>query len=275
MKKNLLLLTKIAAESGILTNLVKSQIKPEETASNFKDQFLSSKIGPSREQLIFNEVTKRGINKTLVPITVPGPNNTKITYKVMPDYITIDGIRVPMSGQTAQKVADYFNMVLPTPKMSKQIYDAADTKILAAPLSSGGKINGKYYSGEEVVSHKIGDSDSSVAYNQMIDDKIKETKSTPTLIAGHMKDIVQPENPDKLGLYGWYNNGKAIQNSHQTPHDTIAHTEYGAGTRLIDSGVEITMPDGSVVKTTMDKLMSDPNLRKSVSDYDQVKRYTI
>jgi hypothetical protein len=244
---------------------------------SFKDQFLAMKPGPARENLIYNEIIKRGPPKNMVPVTVPGPSGSTITYRVMPDYMMIDGIRVPMSGQTAQKVADYFGMNLPTPKMSKQIYNAADTKIMPTPLSAGGVIGGKHYTGQEVVDRKISDSDASLAYNQLIQKELAKQNKDSTLVAGHMKDIVQPQgDPNKLGLYGWYGkDGKPVQYSAQTPHDTSVHTEYGSGVRLVADEVTVKLPSGKTVTTTMDKLMANPNFGKVVSDTRGVSKYTM
>lgn len=243
---------------------------------SFKTDFLNTKPGPIREALVFNEIIKRGPPKELVPITVTTEDGSKITYRVMPDYLMIDGIRVPMAGKTAQKVADYFGMKLPTTKMSKQIWNAADTKIMPTPLSAGGIIGGKYYSGQEVVDHKISDSDSSVAYNEMIDRQLSKQNKPATLVAGHMKDIVQPPNPNKLGLYGWYDkSGKPTQYSAYTPHDTDIHTEYGAGTRLISNQVTITRPDGKVETKSLDDLQSDPTLSRAIALEPGIKRYNV
>ncbi len=254
-----------------LTDLVKRHLSGD---LSFKDKFLKLKASPERESLVFDEIIKRKPIK-LVPITVPGPFGTKVTYKVMPDYITIDGIRVPMSGQTAQKVANYFGMHLPTSKMSKQIWDAADVKVRPPPLSTGGRIGGKYYSGEDVVRGKISDSDSAVAYSQMIADEIKGRKG---LKAGHMKDVIAPEgDPNKLGLYGWYGpkDGKPIETSIQTGHDTSIHTEYGAGTRLIADQITVTLPSGKVINTTMDKLRNHPEMHKAISNAAGISKYNI
>jgi len=254
---------------GVLTEIEKSDGKP----SDFKSKFLKLKAGPEREKLVYEEILKRKPFAKMVPITIPGPGGTKITYEVMPDYITIDGIRVPMSGQTAQKVADHFGMSLPTSKMSKQIWDAADIKIRPSPLSAGGRIGGKYYSGKEVVQSKISDSDSAVAYSEMIERDIKESGKSG-LVAGHMKDIIAPENPNKLGLYGWFGeSGDPLEPSITTGHDTSVHTEYGAGVRLVGK-ITVTTPDGKTITTTMDKLLNS-KLYKAVSTTTGAKRYAL
>lgn len=274
--KDNLTLAKILKDAGKLTDFVEKKLQEPEGPSDFKSKFLKLKPGPEREQLVFSEVVKRGksVLGKLVPITVPGPAGTKITYEVMPDYLTIDGLRVPMSGQTAQRVANNFGMSLPTSKMDKQIWEAADTKLRPPPLSSGGRIGGKHYTGQQVVESKISDSDSAIAYSGMIEDQLKDKK--PNLVAGHMKTIVMTNRPDQLGLYGWSGDSdkwSPIQSSEHTGHDTTVHTEYGTGTRLVGNA-KITYPDGRVVPIDMDELLEDDTLYKAVSN-GKVKKYKV
>ena len=259
--------------SGRLTEFVKKHLG--EPTSSFKEAFMKLPPGPEREQLVYDEVIKRNLKANLVPITIDGPNGTKITYKVMPDYITIDGLRVPMSGRTAQKIADHFGMILPTDKMSDQIYDAADVKLRPPPLSVSGYTDssGRHYSAKEVVEHKIGDPEAAVVYSDKIQKEIDEKGGKGGLVAGHMKDVIMPYNPDKLGLYGWRGEDGNLIQTPLTGHDTSVHTEYGAGTRLADKEVEITTADGKKIKTTMDKLMSDPKMYKAVSNFKGIRRY--
>lgn len=225
------------------------------TKQSFKEKFLATPPGPAREELIYQAAIRQPLPK-LVPITVKAPNGATLTYKVLPDYLMVHGLRVPMSGQTAQRIANYFGMHLPTAKMSKQIWNAADAKIKPTPMSGGANIGGKWYSAEEVVNHKINSSDTSVAFNERINQEASKYRN-PKLMAGHMKDIVAPEHdPDKLGLYGWYDEkGNPIQGGNGvTPHDTKQHAEYAAGTRLVSDKVIITTPDGKKIPISMSDL---------------------
>ncbi len=241
---------------------------------SFKDQFLSLKPGPEREKLIFDAVMAKGkpTDAQLVPVTISLPDGSKLTYKVLPDFLQIDGIRVPVTGVTAQRIANAFGMSLPTAKMSKQIWDAADTKLAPQPMSAGGVIGGKHYSGQEVVDHKISDSDTSIAFNERIDNQLKGKK--PALVAGSMKDIVSPDKEGHLGLYGLYHtNGKAIQDSSITPHSIHDHTEYASGVRLVSGDVTITKPDGTTEVKKMDQVFQDPNLGKALSNTGAMGKY--
>lgn len=262
----------IAKKAGLITDMVTQTFGLDN--GSFKDKFLKFSPGLAREEFIYNEITKRKPPINLIPIQVNAPDGSKITYSVMPDYITIEGIRVPMAGVTAQKVANFYGMNLPTSKMSKQIWEAADTKIRPTPLSAGGTIDGKYYTGRQVVDKKISDSDSSVAYSQMIEDELKKHPGA-NLIAGHMKDIIAPEgDPNKLGLFGWFDaKGKPLQYSAQTPHSTTVHAEYGSGTRLVGNQVTIIKPDGTKYNTTLENVLNDPTLSKAIATVPGAKKY--
>ena len=274
------ILQKIATANGILTSFVEKNLN-HSTSGTFKDLFLKTPPGPAREELIYKEALKNGPPKNLVPVTIPGPNGIKITYNVMPDYFMIDGIRVTMAPSTAQKVADHFNMVLPTDKMSQQIYNAADMKVRATPLSSSGYLgqDGKFYSAQDVITHRIDQGDAAIKYNSITDQEIaKQNQSgkTPNLIAGHGKDIIQPLSDSKNpSIGGWQgSNGIALQ-PYSSPHkgEAATHTEYGLYTRLIDNKAKITLPNGKVIDTSLDKILSDPNMAKALTSSQGMKRY--
>lgn len=238
---------------------------------SFRDEFARTASGPKREALVYKTVLEQGKPTNLAPVTVDGPNGTRITYYVTTDFLNADGVWLPMTGITAQMVADHFGMYLPTPKMSRQIYSQASTKIMPAPLSGTGY---GQYSAQEVVRSRISASDAALAYSQRISDA-QSGRPSGGIIAGHMKDITQPPPSGNLGLYGWYGrDGKPVQNSYYTPHDTYQHTEYGSGVRLVDNRVTISYSDGRREETTMDKLLNGP-LHSAVSDTSGVAKYDV
>ena len=267
--------------AGVVSDLVEKTLNIT-SPSSFKEAFLKTPPGKAREELIYNELTKRGPPKQLVPVTVDGPGGTKITYRVMPDYVMIDGIRVTMAPATAQRVADFLKMKLPTDKMSKQIYQAADTKVRAVPLSSGGYIgaDGKHYSAKDVVENRIGKSDAALEYSRMTDVEIAKLQQqrgqVPTLISGHGKEIIQPlGNPKDVSFGGWQGqDGKEAQ-PYETAHPEGAgiHSEYAMYSRLMDENATITTPDGRTIATTVDDLQNDPVFSKFVATIPGVKRY--
>lgn len=222
---------------------------------SFKEEYAKfTKPSPEREAFVLKtllSMPREQIVKNMKPITVKRPDGSTVTYKVMPDYITVDGMRVPMSGNTAQQVANHFGLSLPSAQQAQDIHNNADVKVVAQPLSgTGTTIGDHHYSPDDVVRNQgVGYAPFAVSYNKKIDQQLADKGATPggdQIVSGFAKDIVAPPSPGKLGLYGLYDSkGKPIQGGNgQTPHDTAVHTEYGSYVRLVSPEVTVTYPDG-------------------------------
>jgi hypothetical protein len=218
---------------------------------------------PAREDFVYKAITslpKEAIVKSMRPITVTRPDGAKISYKVMPDYMMIGGIRVPMSGVTAQRVANYFGLSLPTAAMAKEIYQKSDVKVPAKPLSGTGvTIGNQHYSNTDVTDKGVGYAPFALAYNDVIDKQLSDSGVKPgsdQIVSGFAKDIVVPPDANKLGLYGLFDaKGNPIQGGvGQTPHDTTIHTEYGSFVRLVSPTATITYPDGHTEEKPLDQV---------------------
>jgi len=236
---------------------------------SFKDDYAKFKQpSPEREAFVYKAITslpKEAIVKSMKPVSVKRPDGATVTYKVMPDYIMIDGVRVPMSGNTAQRVADHFGLSLPSAAMAKEIYNNADVKVPAKPLSgSGTTVGDKKYTGTDVVNTGVGYAPFAINYNDKINQQLADQGAKDgQIVSGFAKDIVAPPVAGSLGLYGLFDaKGNPIQGGNgQTPHDTSIHSEYGSFVRLVSPDVEITYPDGR--KET-----------KSTKDVYQISSYT-
>jgi hypothetical protein len=236
--------------------------------ATFKELYAKMKPGPSREALIYQSAIQQGKPK-MIPITIPGPNNTKITYQVMPDFLMIDGIRVTLTPTTAQRIADAFGMQIPTAKMADQIYQSSN-KISARPLSgSGVTIDGRHYSGDEVTRNLISDSRTNIAYSDIVNQQIAQQKDlNPNKpVDGFNKSIVQSEAPGRTGYYGLWtgNSNEPLQGGNGVTSHDLTQTEYCAGLRLVSNDVVITRPDGTVVNTNLPKLLRTKSLSSSIS----------
>jgi len=235
---------------------------------SFKDEYAKfTQPSPAREAFVYKAITSLSrdqIVKSMKPISVKRPDGATLTYRVMPDYVMIDGVRVPMSGNTAQRVADHFGLSLPSAAMAKEIYQNADIKVPARPLSgSGTNVDGRQYSGKEVVDTGVGYAPFAINYNNKINKQLSDHGAKEgEIVSGFAKDIVAPPSSGKLGLYGLFDaNGKPIQGgTGSTPHDTTIHSEYGSFVRLVSPDVEITYPDGKKEK-------------KSTKDVYQISSY--
>jgi hypothetical protein len=148
--------------------------------------------------------------------------------------------------------------------MAKEIYQNADVKVPAKPLSgTGTNVGGKSYSGKDVVNTGVGYAPFALNYNENINKQLSEQGAKDgQIVSGFAKDIVAPPVPGALGLYGLFDaKGNPIQGGNgQTPHDTTVHSEYGSFVRLVSPDVEITYPDGRKEK-------------KSTKDVYQISSY--
>jgi hypothetical protein len=182
--------------------------------------------------------------RRFVPIKVEQGGNILI-YKVMPNFLEIgnsedDAVIWPFTGPSAQKIADTFDCILPTAKMSKQIWKQAKIKLPAKPLSGMiSTIDNTTYSPEQFIQSKHMTSNNGIAFhNKVIHRQLQNMNYQPgDLIAGSKKDVVVSNDllgKNRLGLHGLYNSiGEPIQKGSLTVHD-LNHLEYSQGIRLID-----------------------------------------
>ena len=165
----------------------------------------------------------------------------------MPDYLAVgsddDFVRMPMTPQTAQQIADRFGCILPTRKMVDAIDAQAELHLEPHPLTVD----------REAVA--------TFAEHQQIIENQRTGKPLGLLITGIKKDIVLTprifEKPERLAIYGWRQlDGKPIQPL------TIVHwnqyVDYSHGVRLVLNTVEF---DGK--KVAISDLLSDPKLLRA------------
>ena len=150
------------------------------------------------------------------------------TIEVMPDYLAIgsaeDFVRIPMTPQTAQKIADQFGCTLPTRKLVDAIDRVAELRLAPHPMSDKREAVATF-----------------VKHNQIIE-KQRGDKPLGLLMIGAKKDIVLTprifEKPQRLAIYGWRQlNGQPIQPL------TIVHwnlyVDYSHGVRLVHDEMEL------------------------------------
>jgi hypothetical protein len=176
----------------------------------------------------------------------------RVEMNVMPDYLAIgsdkDFVRIPMSPISAQKIADRYNLVLPTAKIVDEIYKNSSLKYTPSPLPPG---------------KKMVTSDVYKQHNQLIE-KQRKGRSLDQLASGHKKDVVLTNRlnaqPRKVAIYGWHRpNGKAIQPLSLVHGNYYA--DYSHGIRLVDPWIKV---DGK--RRNISGVMSDKNLASLVSN---------
>ena len=184
-----------------------------------------------------------------------GGRDVTAKIEVMPDYLAIgsdtDFVRMPMTPQTAQAIADRFGCVLPTRKMVDAIDAQAEVKLAPHPMTVA----------REAVA--------TFAEHNAIIEKQRNGKPLGLLVIGIKKDIVLTprifEKPQRLAIYGWRQlDGKPIQPL------TIVHwnqyVDYSHGVRLVRNTLDV---DGRKMKIA--ELLADPDRCGLVSDEGPMK----
>jgi hypothetical protein len=210
-----------------------------------------------REAAILREITAgnlpdflRGLKRVDLSAKAVNGRDVAATIFVMPDYLAVgndtDFIRMPMTPQTAQRIADRFGCVLPTRKVVDAIDAAAVVRLAPQPLISEREAVPTFLEHHQLIeSQRVG-------------------KALGLLVTGIKKDIVLSprvfERPNRLALYGWRKlDGQPIQPL--TTVHTNRYVDYSHGVRLVSNTIEY---DGERRKLT--ELLVDPDLCSIVSD---------
>lgn len=146
------------------------------------------------------------------------------TISVSSDVFAIgqqdDFVRVPVSGPTAQRIADLLGAVLPTTRISDLVWHAATLRLPPLPM-------GPPYDASMLSVARFGEHDRRIE---------QQRAGRGGLVAGHKKDIVLTERlvqrPKQVAIYGWHlPSGTPIQPLSLVHESTYA--DYSHGLRLV------------------------------------------
>lgn len=188
-----------------------------------------------REQAILNEIQNGNIPdflRTLIPVMSKYQSDS-IQFYVLPDYLSVGSntnfFYVPLTPTSAQKLATFLSMSLPTSKMVDLIYQQAQIKLKPQPIPPT-------------------DSMTTVSvfwvHNQMIVNQMKSLgirNPHSKLIAGHKKDVIISNRiyqklkkavPNPVVIYGWHESEttpiQPIYNGHSS-----SYADYSHGIRFV------------------------------------------
>lgn len=210
---------------------------------------------PEREARLVAELEQGnlpGFLRRLQPVTFSERGRDGATHTVrvwvLPDYLAVgsdaDFVRVPLTPGAAQRVADRFGCVLPTPKLVDAIYAQAAVKLAPSPLPPTSAMTSNAYT---------------VRHQEQVERQWAAAGGRRgALTAGHKKDVVNSarlaSRRDRVAIYGWHRtNGRPIQ-----PVSTVhgsGYADYSHGIRLIYPVAEV---DGQPTPVT--DLLRDPVL---------------
>ncbi len=188
----------------------------------------------------------------------------KAVLFVSPDYLSFGNtghfMRIPLTPQAAQQVADALHCMLPTRKIADLIYINAAVKLEPHPLTE------KRDSLQTFLQHHY------IIQNQL-QQGITGFNHRVKIIAGIKKDVVQTASvftaskPNRVAIYGWHQlNGKAIQSLYTGHVDW--YVDYSHGIRLV---YEKMIVNGNVF--FIKDILNDPVMAHLICD-EEICRYS-
>ena len=225
--------------------------------------------GLERELTIYNEISRgnipdflRSMKHVKVEWVSPSGINHTFIFKVLPDYMAIgpdsDFVRIPMTSDTAQRIADFTDTILPSVKMVDAIYMNARVKLEPQPLPE---------------SYQMGSNEFYLDHNRMIErQRLGGGAKLGSLIAGDKKDLVITNrlnnNPGHLAIYGWHRmeDGKPVPIQPLSVAHLKDYVDYSHGVRLVSKKVLV---DGKV--RPIANILGDPELSGALSDEGPIK----
>lgn len=217
----------------------------------------------AREQRVYAEVARGNVPswlRRLRPVEVTGEidgREHRVTFWVTPDYLAVgsdtDAFLVPLSPQTAQRIADLVNASLPTPRMVDAVWSAARFRLAPQRIQPQDSIQTlrttAYYE----------------RHNRLIQgQRMLYGVPSDAFVAGHKKDIVLAatlsENPGKVAVYGWHRpDGRPNQPLSTAAADSVVY--YHHGIRLVHRRILV---DGA--GRDLRSVLGDPRLAPLLSD---------
>ncbi len=174
-----------------------AQLPLEEREARLTQQVLSGNI-PDFLRVLFPVQVK----------AIADGKTNELIFFASADYLAVgsakDYLRMPLTPQTAQHIADTLGCVLPTRKMVDLIYAAAPTKLAPVPIPPS----------PQMTTVPVFTNHNATISDQLA--QIPVSTATQGLVAGHKKDVVitprLKQAPGKVAIYGWHQtNGLPIQ----------------------------------------------------------------
>ena len=171
-----------------------------------------------------------GFLRQLAPVTFTGRmadgTAARVTLCVTPDYLAVgdarDFVRVPLGLRAATRIAQGFDMMLPTARMVDAIYGNAQLRLPPRPMEPGPQMTSTAYL---------------LRHNATVEAQ-RTSAGAPagTLIAGHKKDLVLTSRitrrQGRVAIYGWHRPGGNPIQPLSTVHGA-GYADYSHGIRLV------------------------------------------
>jgi hypothetical protein len=189
----------------LLVAVLASTAASAETGTEFIARFKKLKGAAAQDAIVKSVGEPSWVEVTVKPAKAAkgAAAHHEAVLHIARDYVSVgeesDFVRMPMTPQSAQRIADRFHASLPTKKLVDDIYAAAAVKLSPSPLVNVNDNPDKW-----------------LLHQKAIEKQLASLGGGDGIIAGQKKDIVignmMARSPKKVVIYGWHQkSGKAIQ----------------------------------------------------------------
>jgi len=216
----------LTGELEQLIKLSKSGLSPEERHARLKAvlEKFPAEHSKEREELIVQAVVRGAYDPPEWTTVVSNYKGRRAEIQVSTDALKILGVRVDVTAEGAQRIADALGTVLPTPRILQLVWEQAAVRI--APCNS--TPDAKMASTARMLQH-----------SECVDQRIAGRTG---MVANEGKHwVLSNRIAGKANLaanYGWFIKGRRPVQTVGTRHDT-AHTDYSQIVRLVRPAIKV------------------------------------
>lgn len=183
---------------------------------------LPPNVGPTRDQAILQRVREGRYDLILWAPILSTYNEHKAEFQVFADALKMDGVRINVTAEVQQQVADLLDCTLLTPKLADLIWDQREVTLTPFPR---GNTNG------------MSTTQAMVDHSKKIDDALAKLGNPSGLISTVGKHWLIDNDllakPGKAENYGWHFSGSSYQGIKGEANATLMKDANGMFIRLI------------------------------------------
>lgn len=216
----------LTPELEALISASRSPLTPEQRRARLEQVLAKfpAEHSKEREELIVQAVARGAYDPPRWTTITSNYKGRRAQIQVSADALTILGVRIDVTAEGAQRIADALGTVLPTPRILQLIWEQAEVRI--EPCTSNP--DAKMASTARMLEH-----------SECVDQRIA---GKPGMVANEGKHwVLSNRIAGKQNLaanYGWFMKGRRPIQTVGTRHDT-AHTDYSQIVRLVKPTVRV------------------------------------
>lgn len=210
----------LTRELDELIKLSKSGLSAQEKHARLKAvlEKFPAEHSKEREELIVQAIARGAYDPPQWATITTSYKGRRGRIQVSTDALTVLGVRVDVTAEGAQRIADALGTVLPTPRVLQLIWEQADVRI--EPCTS--TADAKMASTARMLQH-----------SECVDQRIAGKKGMVANEGKHWVLSNRIAGKENLAAnYGWFIKGRRPIQTVGTRHDT-AHTDYSQIVRLV------------------------------------------